>query len=145
MRFYTLFFVFALFFGGAQLCAAEVGSIKSSKGQAWIVRGQERIEVASGTRLLLDDVLKTGSRGALGLILRDDTIISMGPNSEMALAEYVFQPDEHSFRMLVKFFKGTFSYLSGMITKLAPESVIIETPVGMVAVRGTHCLINVQK
>ena len=47
--------------------------------------------------------------------------------------------------MNLKIFKGTFSYLSGVMGKLAPDSVKIETPVGMVAVRGTHFLVKVDK
>ena len=67
----------------------------------------------------------------------------MGPLSEMVLADFLFQPESRRFAMLIKLFKGTFSYLSGSIGKLAPESVKIETPVGMVAVRGTHFLVKI--
>jgi hypothetical protein len=34
--------------------------------------------------------------------------------------------------------KGTFVYLSGVIGKLSPESIRLETPVGTIAIRGTR-------
>jgi len=34
--------------------------------------------------------------------------------------------------------KGTFVYLSGVIAKLSPESIKLETPVGTIAIRGTR-------
>lgn len=123
--------------------ASNIGSIKNVEGQAWISRDEKQYPAQAGARLLVDDVLKTGDDGAVGIILQDDTIISMGPLSEMVLADFLFQPEAGRFAMLIKFFKGTFSYLSGGIGKLAPETVKIETPVGMVAVRGTHFLVKI--
>lgn len=138
------FFVFLLF-AATPLFASGVGSVKNVDGQAWIVRGEEKMLVQPGNRLFINDILKTGNDGALGVILHDDTIISMGPVSEMVLAEFLFQPELGKFALLTKFIKGTFTYLSGVMAKIAPESVKVETPVGMVAVRGTHFLIKVEE
>ena len=124
--------------------ASEVGSVKSLEGQAWIIRGEEQIPAKAGLGIMADDILKTDDGGAMGIILRDDTIISMGPSSHMILAEFVFQPGEKRFSMLTKFLKGTFTYVSGVMAKLDPESVKVETPVGMVAIRGTHFLLKVE-
>lgn len=107
------------------------------------MRDGEKIPAEADFRLVIGDVLKTGRGAAMGVILHDNTIISMGPRSEMMLSEFLFKPEVGNFAMLVKFFKGTFSYLSGAMAKLSPESVKVETPVGMVAIRGTHFLIKV--
>jgi hypothetical protein len=131
-------------FGGTAL-AADVGSVKNCQGQAVILRGPERLPAEPGNRLMVMDTLQTGKDGAMGIILRDDTVISMGPDSEMVLAEFLFHPKEQQMGMLARFLRGTFTYLSGMIAKLDPESVKLETPVGMVAVRGTHLLIKVDQ
>ena len=138
-----LFLFFALM--AAPVLAADVGSVKGTEGQAWIIRGEEQILAKTGTRLMVNDVMKTGADGAMGIILRDDTIISMGPSSQMVLSEFVFQPEQKHLGMLTKFLKGTFTYISGVMAKLDPESVKIETPEGMVAIRGTHFLIKVEE
>ena len=134
---------FLLMLSGTPVLASDAGSIKNVEGQALILRGEKQLPAQTGSRLLVDDVLRTGEDGAMGIILQDDTIISMGPLSEMILADFLFQPEISRFGLMIKFLKGTFSYLSGTIGKLAPESVKIETPVGMVAVRGTHFLVKI--
>ena len=139
----VIVFFLALLFAGPVL-AADVGSVKNIEGQAWIIRGKEQIPAKAGAGLMVDDTLKTGADGAMGIILRDDTIISMGPGSRMVLAEFVFQPEEKRLSMLTRFLKGTFTYISGVMAKLDPDSVKVETPVGMVAVRGTHFLLKVE-
>jgi hypothetical protein len=135
-----LFFVLIV----APVSASDVGSVKNIEGQAWIIRGGEQISGKTGARLMVSDIMKTGVDGAMGIILRDDTIISMGPSSQMVLSEFVFQPEQKHLGMLTKFLKGTFTYISGVMAKLDPESVKIETPEGMVAIRGTHFLIKVE-
>jgi len=137
-----LFFVFTL--TAVSVSASDVGSVKNTEGQAWIIRGEEQIPATPGERLMVNDIMKTGVDGAMGVILRDDTIISMGPSSQMVLAEFVFQPEQKQMGMLTKFLKGTFTYISGVMAKLDPTSVKVETPEGMVAIRGTHFLIKVE-
>ena len=144
MKRYTIFFLIVLILFAAPVFASSIGSIKNVEGSAWIERGEDKISAETGVRLLIDDILKTGDNGAMGVILHDDTVISMGPRSEMVVSEFVFKPEDGRFGLLAKFIKGTFSYLSGAMSKLAPESVKIETPVGMVAVRGTNFLVKVE-
>lgn len=139
-----LLLCFLAFMVAAPVSASEVGSVKNFEGRAWIIRGEEQIPAKAGASLMVNDALKTDADGAMGIILRDDTIISMGPSSQMVLAEFVFQPEEKRFGMLTRFLKGTFTYISGVMTKLDPESVKVETPVGMVAIRGTHFLLKVE-
>jgi hypothetical protein len=140
----VLLLLFLALMAAGPVSAADVGSVKNLAGQAWIVRGEDKIPAKAGASLMVNDIMQTGADGSMGIILRDDTIISMGPNSRMVLAEFVFQPEEKRMRMLTRFLKGTFTYVSGIIVKLDPESVKVETPVGMVAIRGTHFLLKVE-
>ena len=145
MKALSVLLLFLFLFGAPSAFSAGIGSITKLEGQGWILRGEKEIPAFSGARLFVQDSLKTGTNGAIGIILHDDTIISMGPESEMELAEYLFQPDKNRFTMLTKLFRGTFSYLSGVMGKLAPEKVKVQTPVGMVAIRGTHFLVKIEE
>jgi hypothetical protein len=144
MKIYCLAMSFLLSLLVTSVYAADVGSVKSVEGEAWIVRGTEQIPAQKGMRLQVSDRLKTGPNGAMGLFLRDDTIISMGSAGEMVLVEFVFQPRTNELGMLTRFLKGSFTYISGIMARLNPESVKIETPVSMVSIRGTHFLVNVK-
>ena len=145
MKVYVMVVSFLLaVFASSVVFAADAGSIKNIEGEAWIVRDGKQIPAKKGMRLRENDTLKTGHDGVMGVFLRDDTIISMGPNSEMVLAVFIFQPRTDEFGMFTRFLKGSFTYISGVMARLNPESVKIETPVSMVSIRGTHFLINVK-
>ena len=142
MKLHVILLLLLLLVIASPASASDAGSIKNVEGGAWIMRDEMKIQAKAGLQLVIGDVMKTGD-GAMGVILHDDTIISMGPRSEMVLSEFIFKPEVGNFALFVRFMKGTFSYLSGTMAKLSPESVKIETPVGMVAVRGTHFLVKV--
>lgn len=124
--------------------AEKIGSIKTVEGDGWVLRKDKKIPAFHGQNLLVKDIIGTGNRGGIGIILIDDTLISMGPGSTMELEEFLFKPEKKQFGMITRFVKGTFTYLSGIIAKIEPEAVQIVTPDGMVAVRGTHFLVKVK-
>ncbi len=127
--------------------AAEVetiGIIKNLQGQATIVRDQQTLPAQVGMKLIQSDILRTGPNGGLGVILRDDTLLSLGPNSELALAEFAFSPTEGKLSMVIKLIKGTAAYLSGQIGRLSPQSVRFETPVATMGIRGTMFVVKVE-
>jgi hypothetical protein len=131
-----------LFVTGA---AAEefVGLVKSVEGRAAIVRSGDTKDVVAGMEIKMGDVIKTGRDGSVGLIFSDDTIISMGPRTELAVEDYLFEPVEGKLAFIARIIKGTVAYLSGQISKLSPESVKLVTPAATIGVRGTHVLVKV--
>jgi hypothetical protein len=44
--------------------------------------------------------------------------------------------------LIARLAKGTMAYMSGIIGKLAPESVRFETPVATIGIRGTCFVVN---
>ncbi len=144
----TIFLLCALFgampFGvTASADTTEVGSIKTLKGDAVVVRGDQELVAQLGMRLMTHDVIRTGKNASLGIVLRDDTTVSLGAKSELAMKEFTFEPDKGLFGMTLDMIKGTFVYVSGRISKLSPGSAKVETPAGVVAVRGTRFLVKI--
>ena len=127
----------------AALAEQAIGSVKTLKGDVLIERGGATSPAAVGMPVYANDTVKTTDNAAVGLVLRDDTLISMGPASMLALKEYQFEPKESRYSMVLGLLKGTFVYLSGVIGKLAPESIRLETPDSTIAVRGTRLLVKV--
>ena len=95
------------------------------------------------TRILPGDTLKTGGDGALGVLFADDTSLSLGPNSELAVDEFLFAPAQGKLGFVMRMLKGTVAYVSGIIARLAPQSVRIDTPVATIGIRGTRILLMV--
>lgn len=120
-----------------------VGSITDIKGAVHLTRGGKEIAAEKGTRLFSSDIIRTEEGGGVGMVLRDDTTLSLGPSSEFKMSEFRFKPDEGILGMTLNLAKGTLVYISGQIAKLAPGSAQIETPAGVAAVRGTKLLVEV--
>ena len=122
----------------------SIGLVKTATGEASILREGRRLAALPGLGLALGDVLATGSSGTLGVILRDDTVISLGPSSQIRLERFAFDPAQGNLGMVLRMTRGLMEYLSGRISKLSPGSVRIETPVATLGIRGTHLLARIE-
>jgi hypothetical protein len=122
---------------------APAGHIKTVSGTATIVRDRGTTVAKPGDPIYATDTLRTGADGAVGVTLRDDTRVSLGPNSEVKIDRYVYAPGEGGLGMVLKFLRGAAVYVSGRMAKLAPDSIRLETPSGIVGVRGTTVAIRV--
>lgn len=128
----------------AQAITEPVGSIKTLKGTAQITRGGAVVNAQIGAPIHQRDAIETAADSHIGIILRDDTCLSLGPNSRIDLKTYIFEPQESRYSVLIRILKGTLVYLSGVIGKLSPDSVQLETPDATIAIRGTRLLIQVE-
>jgi hypothetical protein len=114
------------------------GVVKNAAGRATVTRDGRTFPAAVGTKLREGDVLATGPGGSLGVILRDNSILSLGPESSLALRKFLFAPAQGKLGLLVRLTRGTLACISGLIGKLAPESVRFETPTATIGIRGTR-------
>jgi hypothetical protein len=115
-----------------------IGVVRNATVPATVTRGGNVLPATAGTRLYTGDTLGTGPGGSLGVLLRDDSSLSLGPSSSLVLRDFLFSPSEGKFGLLVRLSKGTMAYLSGLIGKLAPEKARFETPTATIGIRGTH-------
>lgn len=115
-----------------------IGIIRNSAGAATIDRGGVVLPAAAGTLLRAGDTLVTGADGSLGIVLRDNSTLSLGPASSLVIKDFRFSPAEGKYALLARLTRGTMAYLSGLIGKLSPESARFETPVASIGIRGTR-------
>lgn len=120
------------------LAKETIGVVDNSQGAATITREGKVFAADRGTKLLVGDTLSTGSDGSMGLILRDNSTLSLGPDSNLVIRKFLFSPGEEKLGLMARLSRGTMAYLSGLIGKLAPESVRIETPTSTIGIRGTR-------
>jgi hypothetical protein len=122
---------------------AAAGKIKVASGAAFIVRGTNDIPAKVGEAVYESDSLRTGANGRIGITLKDDTRVSLGPSSEVRVERFVYAPAEGRLGVVLKIAKGVAAYVSGQIAKLAPDAVRLETPAAIVGVRGTSLGVRV--
>ncbi len=120
------------------------GVIKNTKGNASIERDGVSEPAIVGGKIHSGDVLVTGPDGTLGVIFRDDTTLSLGPDTRITIDAFLFSPAEGKLGFVSKMSKGTAAYLSGKINKLKPGATRVETPLAVLGIRGTRFLIEVE-
>lgn len=123
--------------------AERIGRIRTLEGAVSIQRDGTSVPGAVGGDIHRGDVIRTGKGGAVGIVLNDDTTISLGSGSELAMVDFAFVPKEGRFALVVRMAKGTFSYLAGLIGKLAPGKAQLQLPDATISMRGTKLLIRV--
>jgi hypothetical protein len=123
---------------------SPAGHVKIATGSAFIVRQNTEVPAKPGDLVFATDALRTGADGTVGVTLKDDTRLSLGPGSEVRLERYVYAPGEGGFGMVLNFVRGAATYVSGRMAKLAPDSIRLETPAAIVGVRGTTIAVRVE-
>ena len=125
------------------IAGETIGVVRTASGDATVTRGENPIPAAPGLKLLVGDTLGTGPDGSLGVILRDDSSLSIGPGSRLVLRSFLFSTSEGTFDLVARITQGTMAYLSGLIGKLAPEKARFETPTATIGIRGTRFAVKV--
>jgi hypothetical protein len=121
-----------------------VGSVSTVSGSVVVHRGVESIPVGEGMHLVANDILQTLGDGRVGVILQDGTRIGLGPNTDLKIDQFVYEPAAGKFGLLLRLTRGVMAYVSGRIAKFAPESVTVETPVGVLGLRGTQFAVSIE-
>lgn len=131
-------------FAQAQAAAEPVGYVKTVTGEAWVITKGEPAKAQPGTAVMVGSQLKTGSKATLGLTFKDNTVMAFGPNTELIVDEYLYEPAQGQLKLSTRLIKGTLNYLSGVIAKLQPDAVTVKTPTGIIGVRGTQFVAKVE-
>ena len=120
-----------------------VGIIKSVSGEVFIGSTPNRMRAVVNMKVVQGDSIMTGENSSAGLIFEDDTVVAIGPNSEIMIETFIFNPIDHNLAFIANLIKGTFSFITGQIAKLAPQNVKFETPDATLGVRGTKFLVKI--
>ena len=122
---------------------APIGFIKSMSGYATVTHGQLTYAAELGMPVHEGDMLRTFLFSGLGVTFKDNTRLGLGPSSRVTVSQFVFAPAQDRYSFTARLIAGTMHYVSGLITKLSPEAVKIETPNATIGVRGTRFVARV--
>ena len=116
---------------------AEIGQIKTLKGEVSIIRNGSAIQAKPGDVLYQADVVETGPKGSVGITFIDNSRFSAGPNTRLELKQFRFNPTTHEGEFSADINRGTLAVISGQIAKRSPEAMRIKTPTTILGFRGT--------
>jgi hypothetical protein len=127
---------------GVAAAADEVGRVKVVKGSVSIERGGGRVPATVGLPVQEGDVVVTGRDGSAGVTFSDDSLLSVGPDSTLAIDRFAFDSTTHAGRFDTSLRQGTLSAVSGKIAKQSPDAMKVRTPSTILGVRGTEFVVR---
>ena len=91
-----------------------------------------------GDPIYLNDEIATGPDTNLQILLKDQTVFTIGPDSSIVFDEFVYDPaDAETSSLSATITKGTFKFISGKIASQKPDNVALNLPNATASIRGT--------
>ncbi len=121
------------------LAADQAGVSAAVRGQVALNRLQVAVgrQVIGGEPILLQDAIQSGQRSGMQILLLDQTVFTIGPDSELVIDEFVYDPKTNAGKLSAEITKGVFRFVSGKIAHEKPEDMNVKLPSGTLGVRGT--------
>jgi len=126
------------------LAADPIGQIKTAQGAVSIERDGARRPAVAGDRVLQSDVVITGADGTAGITFQDNSMMSLGPDSALALDCFRFDTTTHDGEFESSLKRGTLAVKSGYIVEQGPQAMRVRTPAAILGVRGTEFVVRAE-
>jgi len=123
----------------------NIGQIMALKGHVKIKRlSNLTLTAFSGMKIKQGDEIITSSKTRTQIILKDDTIITIGSNSSFSFEKYHFDGTKKSL-LKMRANRGFFRSITGKIGKIAPQRFQVETSSATIGIRGTDFSVRIQE
>ena len=140
---FVLFITASLSVATAQIKRPVSGVVAFTSGDIRISYQDESGEVIGrsagiGDPIYLNDEIATGPDTNLQILLKDQTVFTIGPDSSIIFDEFVYDPaDAETSSLSATITKGTFKFISGKIASQKPDNVALNLPNATASIRGT--------
>jgi len=121
-----------------QPTAIQTGAAAAVSGDVfWSTHDGRKVPIKPGSPIFLNEHIITGPGGRLQVLLLDETVFTLGPDADMVLDDYVYDPKTSAGKITASVAKGAFRFVTGKIAHQDPAKVRIKIAVGTIGVRGT--------
>ena len=128
----VLLFTLNGFAGGA-----IAGKVTIVKGQVFIVRSGEKIQVKKDITVLESDVIESQSGGTARITMIDSNLVDVYPKSKVEIAKYVYKPNQDQKDVELKVDFGKIKSTVNQKYDGAKNKFQVKTPSAVAGVRGT--------
>ena len=119
-----------------------IGQIKTRMGDVKVLRHGVPQPLSVGDHVFQSDTITTAKGASVGITFVDNSMMSLGPGSQLALDQFRFDTTTHAGVFNTSLTKGTLAVKSGQIVQQTPEAMHIKTPAALLGVRGTEFLVR---
>lgn len=136
---FALGLAFALATGAAT--ATEIGVVAATNTQIdGTPPASATRTLAVSDRLNLNERVNSSASGNGQFLFDDQTTLTIAPNTDIVLDEYVYDPARDAGKIAMSFNKGVMRFIGGRISKSADATVT--TPVATIGIRGGIAIIE---
>lgn len=125
--------------------AAGVGAITQIQGAASVTRGTGTQTLTAGAGVFSDDILETAADGKLLVTFSDGSKLTLGPNAEVVIDEFVYSPAGGTNTAALRVTAGAMRLVAGAVERVGgAQAVTVATPVGSIGIRGTDFFVEME-
>ncbi|MBT9550506.1 MAG: FecR domain-containing protein [Hydrogenophaga sp.] len=121
---------------------ARAGTFKQLQGEIRLGQEPGRAAPAPGDALRQGDRVRTGPASGASIVLKDGTVLTMGPNTTVDLGQFQFDSTTQSGNFVLDLLQGSVRVVTGLLAKANPERFKVRTPTSVVGVRGTDFIVE---
>ena len=120
------------------LANERIGTIGIVIGQADVVN--RNIDLKIKENIYFGDIIRTGAQTNLQILFEDETVFTIGENTEIVINEFIYDPNQNNElnKISAELMRGSLKVVTGLISKENPENLLITLPTGVLATRGTE-------
>lgn len=96
--------------------------------------------LVTGTRVVLDERVRTPGTASAEVLFLDQTTLALGPDTDITLDRFVYDPDAGAGDMALSLTKGALRFIGGAVSDGRPAQ--ITTPTATIGIRGSSALIR---
>ncbi|MCP3940866.1 MAG: FecR domain-containing protein [Desulfobacteraceae bacterium] len=114
-----------------------IGKVVALRGKVIAVQSNSNFRTLElKSPVFLQDTIKT-TQGRTQLMFDDNTLITLGRNTEMIIKEYQWKAGDPDSGIKTQIRAGSFRVMGGAITRDAPKNFITQTPAATIGIRGS--------
>ena len=144
MRLFLYLFAIASLIGSASANRPVSGVVAVSTGpmQAKYTDANREIgrDLGAGDSVFLNDEIATGRRTKAQILLKDESVFSISPNSKVVVDEFMYDPFEQTGTLSAQLLGGGVRFVSGKIANRQPQNIKIKAGSATVGIRGTEII-----
>jgi hypothetical protein len=135
MRLFAAIALLALGLSAPALAETNVGVTAAVNQDATGSVGSNVKTISLGDSVVFNQRIQTGGSGLVQVLLADGTTFMVGPNSDLVIDKFVYDPNAGTAQVTASFTKGVLRFIGGQTSK-TEGGVTINTPVGTMGIRG---------
>lgn len=117
------------------LAATKVGVTSAVNPDAFRQEGGGNKKLILGEPVIFQQRILTSQKGLVQILLIDGSSFTVGPNSDLVIDEFVYDPVKNTGKLTASLTKGVFRFIGGKLSKTA-GAVKVKTPLALIGIRG---------